>query len=330
MIRSILLFTLLSISFTSAVSGAEITVKGTRFELDGRPFPYTGVSFFNAIYNRTFNQSAAARLEWLDKFRSHGINVLRVWAQWDNKRGFVDTCPECSLYESDGAIRPSRVATLKDILRDAGSRGMVVELVLFSQESWHDGIQLSEAASEKGARALAVELKPFRNLTFQIWNEFSRHTVALTKIVKQVDPQRLVSSSPGYAGVLTASLEETQLMDYLTPHTSRQSFGKPWEIAPAEIRYLIARFGKPVVDDEPARNGTPQFGGPKTATSPYDHIVQILNVWKEGGYPTYHHDMFQMGAGHATVPPSGIPDPEFSPYHKVVFQFLKERARYWQ
>ena len=51
-------------------------------------------------------------------------------------------------------------------------------------------------------------------------------------------------------------------------------------------------------------------------------------VWQEGGYVTYHHDMFQTGAGTPAVPPSGIPDPEFSPYHRQVFEFLARRTRY--
>ena len=46
------------------------------------------------------------------------------------------------------------------------------------------------------------------------------------------------------------------------------------------------------------------------------------------GYVTYHHDMFQTGYGSKAVPPTGIPDPEFSPYHRQVFEFLKERKRY--
>jgi hypothetical protein len=83
-----------------------------------------------------------------------------------------------------------------------------------------------------------------------------------------------------------------------------------------------------VVDDEPARTGTGRFGGPPEPISPFDHIVQIAKVWELGGYVVYHHDMFQMGRGHETVPPSGIPDPEFSPFHKQVFEFLKQRARY--
>ena len=314
--------------FALCSPAAEITVQGTRFELDGKPFPYTGVSFFNAIYNPAFNQSSEARLKWLGKFRDYGINVLRVWVQWDNKRGFVDACPECSLYQPDGSLRSDRLATLKSILSDADSLGMVVELSLFSQESWREGIRLPDPAAERAIASLTRELMPHRNLTFQIWNEFSHHTVPLVKIIKQADPRRLVTNSPGFSGVLTASPQETALMDYLTPHTSRQGAGKPWVIAPAELRYLLARYRKPIVDDEPARNGTAQFGGPKEPTSPFDHILQIAAVWREGAYPTYHHDMFQMGAGHPTVPPSGIPDPEFSPYHRAVFDFLKLRSRY--
>jgi hypothetical protein len=51
-------------------------------------------------------------------------------------------------------------------------------------------------------------------------------------------------------------------------------------------------------------------------------------VWELGGYVLYHHDMFQEGYGSPRTPPSGIPDPEFDPLHKEVFQFLALRARY--
>ena len=70
------------------------------------------------------------------------------------------------------------------------------------------------------------------------------------------------------------------------------------------------------------------FGGPKDVTSPYDPILQIQAVWQLGAYTTYHHDMFQTGYGTPAVPPSGVPDPEFSPYHRQVFEFLKRRDKY--
>jgi hypothetical protein len=38
--------------------------------------------------------------------------------------------------------------------------------------------------------------------------------------------------------------------------------------------------------------------------------------------------MFQTGYGSKSVPPHGIPDPEWSPYHRAVFEFLAQRKRY--
>ncbi|WCJ57850.1 hypothetical protein NXS98_08895 [Fontisphaera persica] len=310
------------------MSAAELGISGTRFTLDGKPFPFTGVSFFNAIYNPTFNQDSASRRRWLDEFRAHGINVLRVWCQWDNARGFVDAGPEATIYKKDGALRPGPLATLKAILADADAVGFVIELCLFSQESYREGKYLEPAAQDKAVAALTRELKPWRNVAFQIWNEKSHRTLELLRVIKAEDARRLVTSSPGVAGVL-GSDEENAALDFLTPHTTRQGKGRHWEIAPREIASLLVKFKKPVVDDEPARNGTPQFGGPRGATSPYDHILQIYAVWQLGAYVVYHHDMFQTGYGTPACPPSGIPEPRFSPYHRVVFEFLAQRERYW-
>ena len=127
---------------------------------------------------------------------------------------------------------------------------------------------------------------------------------------------------------MLGDVPQNTALDFLTPHTTRQGGGRTWEVAPKEIEYLLARYRKPVVDDEPARNGTPNFGGPKVATQPWDHIVQIERVWAAGGYIVYHHDMFQTGYGTPAIPPSGIPDPEFNPYHRAVFEFLAHRDRY--
>jgi hypothetical protein len=312
----------------AAQTRAEISVSGLRFHLDGEPFPYTGVSFFNAIYNPAFNASSAVRRDWITKFKKYGINVFRIWCQWDSARGFVDAGPASTLYHQDGRLRADHLRTLKAILSDAAAAAVVIELVLFSDESYRENIRLGEEASMRAVRALTEELRPHRNLTFQIWNEHTdAQVVPLVKLIKSLDATRLITSSPGFAGVL-GDPALNGVVDYLTPHTSRQGSGRPWEIAPKEIAYLLERYRKPVVDDEPARNGTPQFGGPRDATSPYDHILQIWEVWKLGGYITYHHDMFQTGAGSAAVPPSGVPDPEFSPYHRQVFEFIARRARY--
>jgi hypothetical protein len=320
--------TFLLLAFASIAGAHELTVSGTRFLLDGKPFPYTGISFFNAIYNPAFNKSSADRVAWMRKFEKYGINVLRIWSQWDNKRGFVNACPECSLYHPDGRLRMENVQRLKQILADADREGMVIELTLFSQESWHDGIKLAPEAAERAIASLTRELTGSRNVAFQVWNEFSELVPEHVKTIKDNDPKRLVTNSPGGGGTILGEPAQQKALDYLSPHTSRQSIGKTWLVAPAEIHYLLERYGKPVVDDEPARNGTPQFGGPKEPTYPYDHILHIWEVWKAGGYTTYHHDMFQMGAGSGSVPPSGVPDPEFNPYHRTVLEFIALRNRY--
>jgi len=310
-------------------SASEITISGTRFHLDGKPFAYTSLSFFNAIYNTNFNASSEARVDWLKKFQSYGINVLRVWCQWDNKRGFADASPASAMYESDGTLRTEPLRTLKEMLRDCDEKGVVIELVFFAQESWRENIRLSPEAEKKAVTELTRELMPFRNVTFQIWNEHDdERVIPLVKHIKSLDPKRLVTNSSGYAGDLGKD-EENRLLDYLTPHTSRQSKTyKHWEVAPREIESLLRKFNKPVVDDEPARTGTSNFGGPREQTQPLDHILSMYGVLRTGGHPTYHHDMFQTGYGTPAVPPSGVPDPDFSLYHKQVFEFLKLRERY--
>jgi hypothetical protein len=321
-----LLFFFLVTQLVVAQGKHELSVKGTGFELNDQPFEYTGISFFNAIYNPEFNQSSEKRREYIKKFQEYGINVLRVWCQWDNARGFIDAGKGKTLYHEDGSLVKNYFTTLKSIISDADQEGTIVLLVLFSRESWNENLRLSDKASENAAKNLAVELKPYRNLVFQIWNEFDYRTTDYLKNIKSVDPERLVTNSPGYAGVL-GSIAENRELDFLSPHTTRDDH-RHWEVAAEETSYLIKKFNKPVVDDEPARRGTPQFGGPKSPTLPTDKILHIYNIWKAGGYAVYHHDMFQTGYRSDAIPPNGIPVPGFSPYHDQVFDFLKNKERY--
>lgn len=303
-----------------------LQVEGTGFVMNNEPFEYTGVSFFNALYNKEFNKDSETRRKWIRSFKDTGINVLRVWCQWDNANGFVDAGKGKTLFLDDGSLKPEMLSRLHHILADADAEEIVILLVLFSRESWNNNLRLSAEASDKTVKNLAKELVEHRNLVFQIWNEFDYRTVDYFKQIKSVDPERLVTNSPGYAGNLGKD-EENRLMDFLSPHTTRDD-GQHWEIAAEEIKSLLETYQKPVVDDEPARKGTPKFGGPKSPTSPCNHILQIYNVWKAGGYVIYHHDMFQTGYGTEAVPENGIPAPGFSTYHDQVFDFLSLKDRY--
>ncbi len=303
-----------------------LTIKGTNFVLDQKPFNYIGISFFNALYNPTFNSSEEVMFNWLTKLNNNGITVVRIWGEWNNDLGFIDTCDSCIMYKRDGNIRTFYLNRIKSLLEASASLDMVVEYVLFSSES--KGKKLSDEAANLAVKNITRELMPYRNLVFQIWNEFDYRVEDYYKIIKENDPYRLVSNSPGGGGTL-GNDDHNELLDFLTPHTSRH--GKHWEKVGEEIKGLIDKFNKPVVDDEPARSGTREsewLGGPKDVTSPFDHIIHIYNVWKAGGHPIYHHDMFQTGYGTKPIPPSGIPDPDFDQYHKTVFEFLRQVERF--
>jgi hypothetical protein len=142
-----------------APAGAPVLgAAGTRLTLDGRPFPLTGVSFFNALYNPAFNRSAGERERRLRTFLDWGVNTLRVWCQWDfaPPRSFIDTAPEHSLYAPDGSLRAAHVATLLDLCAATAALGMALEVTLFSHEKQP---QLPEDVLERGARAVAEHLR---------------------------------------------------------------------------------------------------------------------------------------------------------------------------
>ena len=100
------------------------------------------------------------------------------------------------------------------------------------------------------------------------------------------------------------------------------------ELTARQIASLLERYAKPVIDDEPARTGIVQFGGIPGGTLPERHIAQVEAVRALGAHHIYHHDMFQRGYGYATTPPSGVPDPDYSPFHRRVFGYLRDHRRW--
>ena len=301
-----------------------LEIEGMRLLLDGEPFYFQGLSFFNAVYNPNFNRSTDERLRWLHKFKDNGINALRVWCQWDFDRPFVDVDPDHTMYTAEGEIRDEHFRTLAEIIEVMNSLGMVVEVTLFSHEKQPN---LPVPVQERGARNVARRLLPYRNLILQIWNEDSTEVTRYYEAVKAVDSKRIVTNSPGFSNVL-GDERQNRMLDLLTPHTVRRGVDRFWEVAPQQIAALLEQFGKPVIDDEPARTGTVQFGGIEGGTRPKQHVEQIKRVRAASGYHTYHHDMFQTGYGSPAVPPSGIPDPDLSPFHRQVFDHLRDHKQW--
>ena len=302
-----------------------IAIDGTGFRLGGKPFLFQGLSFFNAIFNSSFNESAESRARWLAKFRDNGISVLRVFGQWDCGKGWVDALPTSTLYEPDGCLRQEPLGRLKGIAQAADAHDMVIELSIFG---YHSNVRLSRASRAAALQELTPEMTPYRNLIFQIWNEDSEDVLGHLETIKAIDPERLVTNSPGFADNLGDEAQNSALY-LLTPHTVRR--GEFWVEAPKQIAMLLEQYGKPVVDDEPARAGTGRYSGrtQEAPTTPAQHITHIVGTQGAGGHSTYHHNMFQYGYGHPETPPDGIPDPDFSPFHRQVIDHLRQSHTKW-
>ena len=306
-----------------------LAVAGTRLTLDGQPFFLQGLSFFNVLYNPTFNLSEASRRHWLGVFQRNGINFLRLWCQWDFRPGrdFVDSTAETTMYAPDGTVRDESFARLAAFLDALDERSMVAEVCLFSNE--REPYFLPVPAMERATAEMATRLKPWRNLILQIWNEHDAETLRLIAAAKAADPARLVTSSPGFSVGRQRPFDhiggdaENRACDILTPHTVRFEAHPFWYVAPAQIQYLLDTYGKPVIDDEPARSGPILHGGVPGGTKPVQHVEHCRRVRALGGYYVYHHDMFQSDYGNPLIPPSGIPEPDFSPFHREVFDYLR-------
>ncbi len=314
-----------------------LTVSGTRLLMDGRPYAYQGLSFFNALYNPELNRSDEVRRAWLGRFRSWGITALRVWGDWRVQNGWVDEGPDCSLwdypgvtryasgeirnrlYEPEGGLLPGPLERLQRLLAAADAEGMVIEIALFTHY-----LVYPTSTRDGYLQRITGALSPWRNAIFEVWNEHDDDTLRHLETIKRIDPERLVTNAPGGAGRL-GDEAENRMLDLLAPHTFRHGDGHFWEVAPRQVTELLARFGKPVLDDEPARTGTPKHGG-NPGSEVWQHLAHIDAVRHAGGYGNYHHDMFQGGYGAPTTPRHGIPDPAFSPFHRQVFEHLRELA----
>ena len=307
-----------------------LSTEGTRLTLDGKPFFWQGLAFFNALYNPTFNRSDEDRIQWLRKFRANGVNVLRIWCQWNipQPRNHVDLGPESTLFAFDGAVREQPFQCLTTLIKQMDSLDMVLEVTLFCQEMWP--YFLPVPAAERAVRAITDGLRPYGNLLLQVWSECSIEWRRYYDIVKKTDPDRVATSDPGismdrskrFDHIGDAELNRT--IDVLTPHTVRRQAFPFWYLAPAQIEYLLDTYHKPVIDDSPARHGPTLYGGVEGGTQPEQHIEHIRRTRAAGGYHNYLHDMFQYGYGHELTPPSGIPDPDFSPFHRAVFNWLRD------
>ena len=207
---------------------------------------------------------------------------------------------------------------------------MVIEVVMFVYHKMPYFLQVS--AQERAVRELTERLRPYGNLLLQLTCEYSLEWRRYLAAARATDPDRILTIAPGWTFGEHGRWDHigdddmNRALDVLTPHTLRGEAFPFWYLGPAQIEYLLDTYRKPVIDDSPARSGPTLYGGNEGGTTPEQHIEHIRRVRAKGGYHGYLHDMFQYGYGHPLTPPNGIPDPDFSPFHRKVFDYLRDHT----
>jgi len=171
-----------------------LAISGTNFTLDDKPAFLLGASYYGGLGV----EDEKALKKDLDDLKACGFNWIRVWATWsafDN---------DVSAVAGDGSIRQPYMQRLKDLCRMAGKRGMVVDVTVTREKG---PVAPSTMEQHRAVmKTLAEELKPYRNVYFDIGNERNvgdarhvpmREVGELVSLVKEIDPKRLCTASQG-------------------------------------------------------------------------------------------------------------------------------------
>lgn len=234
--------------------GPSLGIEGATFTLDGVPTFMLGCSYYGGLGISDESGLVAD----LDDLRRHGFNWIRVWATW--KPYDEDT----SAVTPSGKPREPYMGRLKRLCALAGERGIVLDATVSRGEPPFPGTLEEHRAV---IRCLAEQLKPYRNVYFDVANErdvrdrryVSREEVsALVAEVKGIDPARLCTASCNLKPADTVRFVREGKVDFLAPHRAR-SADSPSRTARhcRELQKALRAAGclVPVLYQEPFRRG---------------------------------------------------------------------------
>ncbi len=202
-----------------------MSVQGTRFLLDGRPFEMWGIRVVNALWD---DQQTQELLAAMPQYRAHGINTIGVNLQGGSPGFEIDANGKWysnNAFRPDGSLKPEYMERLRAILERARELDMVVNVGYFYQrqcrkksltpnldrDHWD-----SPAGIYRAVRNATEWLRPYRHVFLDIANEFGHGgyqypevfstakrpadrvplAKALVDTVHTVDPDRLCGVSP--------------------------------------------------------------------------------------------------------------------------------------
>ena len=224
-----------------ASAGDTLSVDGTRFLLDGRPFDMWGVRVVNALWDDNETQEL---IDAMPEYLLHGVNTVGVNLQGGYPGFNIDPQTgkwwENNSFNSDGTLKPEYMERLRLILERARELNMVVNLGYFYQGQCRKASETSgldfdhwdnDEAIYEAARHATEWLRPYRHVFLDIANEFGHSyyqydnifpyhksvswdyleskAKVLVDIVHEIDSDRLVNTSPtSDRGVIDVSTSE--------------------------------------------------------------------------------------------------------------------------
>jgi hypothetical protein len=191
-----------------SVRGPVLTVEGDAFAVDGARRFLLFVSYFDGV-RQASTPEGLARLEGDFEYLSRTVRVdgIRVMPNWwrystelptpDGNVKAVDTLFDPA---QPAALRPAPLAALKTLIERAAAHGLIVD-VTFTRETLTP--DMNADAYREAVVAAARELAPYRNVLFDIQNEFDKNelTPAAVGAIRAavnapgVDPARIVIAS---------------------------------------------------------------------------------------------------------------------------------------
>lgn len=236
----------------------DLGIKGTQFTINGTPTFLYGISYYGAL-----GASEEFILHDLADMKEHGINWIRVWANWN---GFNY---DVSAVDGNGNPRKPFFTKLKWLVTVCDREGIIVDVTLTRGKD-NAGPRLYTLDSHRRAvEAIINLLIPYHNWYLDLANERDvrderfvsfEELKQLRETAKQMDSRLLVTASAGN-DINRDDLREylqTVRVDFICPHRPRNS-GSIEHTEAKTLEYLawMKEMGRmvPVNYQEPFRRG---------------------------------------------------------------------------
>jgi hypothetical protein len=259
------LIALVLIALLAPAGDGRVSVSGTRFVLDGKPFDWRGITAFRLVelVASGKEREAAAYMDWARKNR---VTVLRVLTMAKH------------LFE----LEPARgLKALPRVLEMAAARGLHVEVVALADSADVPvNIDAHVAAIGRIAARHPNAFVEIANEPFHGTQHASLHDrSALARLSKLIPGEVLVAFG-------SDAPENSGGGDYVTVHMPR---GSDHVRALARGRALVRQYGRPVVSDEPIGAAARRDPG-RRDNSPARFGAAAKATRDAGMYATFHYE----------------------------------------